>query len=744
MKPIQDRKFARRLLPLMVVALSQGMVKANAQIEEVVVTAQKKAESLQDAPLAVTAFTADMLEDIGAYDATDVAEYTPNVSIVPIMGSSVNIRMEIRGMSTAEPSLTVDPKVGIYLDGAYIARNSGAVFDIVDLERVEVLRGPQGTLWGKNTTGGALNLITRRPDGEFGFKQQLSTGNDGYIRSVSTMDSPMLGTVAGKFTYMHKQYDGWATNHGEGESNLASEEVDAFRIALAWDISENLLLDYSYDNTRSDSVPPPLQITAVSAGGTSDAILGTYDISQAQFYPYNALQELAPQVEKHDRIEDFTLDNVGQEEVEIEGHNVTLTWDFAGITFKSISSYRKYDSDFPRNDLDGGTWGLMEDGVFTALPIFHASSVKEQDQFQQELQALGTAFDGALDYVIGLYYFEEEGEEVNPWNATVYQSTQPVLLRGIPLGSYYGIDNKSRAVFGQFTYRPSDDYYLTLGLRYTEDEKGLKLLAEDPRLTEGREFDEDWSKFTPAFTAGYQPSDDLNVYFKYAEGFNAGIYGIPTDPNAEVIEPADEEELTAYEIGLKSMWLDNTLRLNVAAFFNDADNLQITAFVEGNRTVINSGSAEIYGVEVETTWMPNANWAVDANYGYRETDRDTIEDVADADGKHSGRLGIAYYRPMGDWGLLNARLDASYKDEINYSTNGSADVKDRWLLGARLGLSEVSVGGGNLRAALWGKNLTDEEYGVHGQDLGLEGGYGISGVVFGQPRSYGIDLIWEY
>jgi iron complex outermembrane receptor protein len=192
------------------------------------------------------------------------------------------------------------------------------------------------------------------------------------------------------------------------------------------------------------------------------------------------------------------------------------------------------------------------------------------------------------------------------------------------------------------------------------------------------------------------------------------------------------------------MWLDNTLRLNIATFYNDADNLQITAFVDGNRSVINSGSAEIYGLEIETTWMPDQYWTIDATYGYRDTDRDSLEDVADPSAINSGSMSVTYSLPAGGWGLFSARFDATYKDKIEYSQNGSADVDDRWLLNARLGLSEISLGRGVLRGALWGKNLADEEYGVHGQDLGLENGYGIAGVVFGQPRSYGVDMIWEF
>ena len=167
-------------------------------LEEVIVTAQKKAESLQDTPIAISVFSSDSLEQRQAFGVADIGEYTPNVTMTPSLGSSYNIRMDIRGLGTAEPSLAVDPKVGMYLDGVYIARNAGAVFDVVDLERIEVLRGPQGTLWGKNTTGGAVNMVTAKPSGEWGFKQLLSAGNDGYYRSTTTINTQQVGGFSAK------------------------------------------------------------------------------------------------------------------------------------------------------------------------------------------------------------------------------------------------------------------------------------------------------------------------------------------------------------------------------------------------------------------------------------------------------------------------------------------------------------------------------------------------------------------
>ena len=235
---------------------------ALAQLEEVVVTAQKKEESLQDTPIAISAFTAENLEQIGALSAVDVGDHTPNAWITRSLGSNSNIRVSIRGIGTAEPSLAVDPKVGIYLDGAYIARNSGAVFDVVDLERIEVLRGPQGTLWGKNTTGGAMNLITKKPSGELSGKVEMTAGNDGLGRAFFTLDTPEAGGFAAKISYVKKVYDGWQSNvNPDSDPEPGSEDTDAFRLSANWDITDTFSAYYSYDRTESEAVSPMLHFT---------------------------------------------------------------------------------------------------------------------------------------------------------------------------------------------------------------------------------------------------------------------------------------------------------------------------------------------------------------------------------------------------------------------------------------------------------------------------------------------------
>jgi iron complex outermembrane receptor protein len=484
---------------------------AQAQLEEVVVTAQKREASLQETPISITAFTSDSLEAIGAFNATDLGEYAPNVTIVPTFGSAGNIRTSIRGVSTGEPSLTIDPKVGMYIDGVYIARNAGAVFDIVDIERVEILRGPQGTLWGKNTTGGAINIITEKPKGEFAFKQALTFGSFGEFRSQTSIDTPTAAGVSAKISYMLKDYDGWATNRNPvGEKDLGSVDTDAYRIALRWEAGENFLADYTYDNSDIDAVPMPLQITHVGPGATDPTVIGSYNLQTGAFnFGYNPLEKMLSVVEPKKRVETFYLDGNTVESTDVSGHNLTLQWDTDAVQIKSITAYRDYESELLGNDLDGGSW-QTDSGE--AIPMFHASNNKEQNQFSQELQFIGSVMDGKLDYVAGLFYFEEEGEEINPWNAMFYSPGTPVLLGGLgpAAGAWYSMESESQAAFGQLKYYINDQWDVTLGLRYTVDEKEITLLDEDPRIDGAHTAEDDWSEFTTDLIVGFQLYDEIS------------------------------------------------------------------------------------------------------------------------------------------------------------------------------------------------------------------------------------------
>lgn len=749
--------FARTSLS---VAIAMGSVfvaaeESKYQLEEVVVTAQKKVESLQDTPIAISAFSADKLEDLGAHSASDIGEYTPNAIITPSLGSSFNIRMTIRGQGTAEPSLAVDPKVGIYLDGAYIARNAGAVFDIVDLERIEVLRGPQGTLWGKNTTGGAINIITARPDGEFGFKQQLSVGNFGYYRSVTTVDTPEAAGLSAKFSYALKGEDGWADNTSpKGEKELGSEKSNSYRLALRWDATEDLSFDYAYDNTDGEATPDPFQPAKVHASTAPD--IGTFILADipgsGSTVPTNTFALMADLANGKDRLDEFSLDAQGKEEVDISGHNLTVTWDVQGVVLKSISAYREYEADLSSGlDMDGGAY-MATDGSMLVLPIFHTVNEKEQDQFSQEFQAVGAALDGRLNYVLGLYHFEEEGEEINPWLWTIQNGDTNYLLD--TYGTFYNIDSESDAVYGQVSYDVGEQWTLTVGGRHTKDDKKLVLLEVDPILDADEEASDSWSKTTGSFTASYQLSDEMNFYGKISQGYASGLYNPstvdrnPTNPETTeaALIPADPEESTSYEIGMKSELWDRRLRLNAAIFYNDNKNLQATDFKDGQRQTFNTGESTSTGLEFDLIALLGAGFTLNAAYGYLDVDFENKdlepgeEDREQTSPKYTGNIGVQYDYTGMEWGVLTARLDLTASDEVGFSSSQPEVKSDKYeLLNGRIGLSEIAAANGTLRVAMWGRNLTDEEYIVHGANVGFYTGY-----TWGTPRTYGLDLTWEY
>ena len=374
----------------------------NKGIERISVTAQKRVSTLQETPIAITAFDDEALENLGIDDISGVSNFSPNVKIIPTLGSTFNVGMNIRGLGTAEPSLAVDPKVGIYLDGVYLARSAGAIFNVVDLERMEVLRGPQGTLWGKNTTGGALNLVTTKPSSDFEFKQKFTVGSNNQFNSTTSIDSGEFGNVTARLTFMTGEHDGWATNTYEGatEKDIGAEDVDALRLALRY-TGDDYTIDYSYDRTDGSSVSIPGQVSNVRAHFT-DPTVPTMHMGTNKLYGGNVFAMMAANEHDSSRQTEFELDNHGREYVDIEGHNLTVEWDFSeNHTFKSISSARTYDSDLSGGlDLDGGAYmaaaldfSTMPPSVdYTDIipnPAFHSINEKSQEQKSQEFQLVG-------------------------------------------------------------------------------------------------------------------------------------------------------------------------------------------------------------------------------------------------------------------------------------------------------------------------------------------------------------------
>ncbi len=736
-----------------------------AALEEIVVTAQKRTENLQETPIAITAFNDEMIKDLGLVNLRSVGELVPNVRVLNLASTSVSAVATIRGLASAEPSLAQDPKVGFYLDGVYLAKNTGTIFDIVDLERIEVLRGPQGTLYGKNTTGGAINLISRKPSGELGFKQQVTVGDNDRLRIGTTLDLPEVADISAKIGYVQYEHDGFIENrNANGPKHIGSVDNDAWRLALRWVPSENFNANFSYQSSDTRAVPTAGQLSYVDPSFADYSVITSFSpftvVPPAQ-NPFR--QALDSGAVSKDHLGHLDLDGQGHEKYEITDSALHLSWMLGDLELRSITGY---------HDLDGGVMGSDQDGGAWSVPFAHfaltsgGGNVKSHTSWSQEFQIVGTSDDERWQYVSGLYYFEEEGEELhNDWKLLLLVPggnipgfpdgvlVDAYTLLGPPpasLGEDYRIENESWAAYSQVTWTPpvlEDRMDVTLGLRYTQDDKKATILDATPNWVES----ESWSKFSPTGTVSYRFSDYVNGFFKVATGYNAGSFPVRAGNQTAFSLAADEETVIDYELGLKSELFDNRLRLNVAGFWYDYKDMQVNDFQAGATILRNAGTATVRGIELEGTARLTEALTVGLDYGYLDFKYDEFV-VGGVDlsseakpafaPKNTLHGSITYIWPL-QLGELKARIDATYTDEYHFNPllykHDAAD--SHTLVDARIRWTDIPLPAGSLELAVWGQNLTDEVYRDFGTDFGE---LGFSTNTFGDLRTWGVDFIYTY
>ena len=737
----------------------------NIGVERISVTAQKRVTPLQETPIAISAFNSETIEKLGIEDVSDLNNLAPNTLIVAPIGSAYNVGINIRGIGTASPSLAIDPKVGIYVDGIYYARNVGAILSIVDLERVEVLRGPQGTLWGKNTTGGAISMVTKGPADDFGFSQRFSVGNFGLKSSLTSVDTGENSGFSAKFTYLKSEEDGWATNTfaGAKEKDLGAKETDALRIALQYE-TDKLKVNYTYDDTDGSAVSIPVQVSNVRPYFT-DPTVPTRHMGTGVFYGGNVFALMAENEFTGGRQEIFELDQHGREYVKISGHALNVEWDFAeNHRLKSITSSRKYSSDIPDGvDSDGGAYFGAEldatfqpTGNFGPIPAFHFYNQKSQEQTSQEFQLLGNFMDGRLEYVAGYFYFSEEGQENNPWEIGIFTGQGANLLFDTPLewGGFYKSTSDARALFAQVNYDVNDKLNLSVGIRNTKDEKSITQLAEpDPMLRNDKFAKEDWSKTVGSIVANYVRDENTTFYASISQGYAAGIYNPGTVDRFAYLNPANmgeaiydgslipgnPEDTTAYEIGAKMFMLDDRLMLNTAVFLNDNTNLLVTVFDGTIQRALNSGESETIGYEIDAQFAVTSDLSLSASYGYRDTEY-SLEEFTDLD-TFSATFGLDWNIADFEFGNMNLNINYVMNDDNQFNNNDPTLVGEAYnLLNARLTLSDINVGErSNLKVSLWGRNITDEVYTLHGANFSFYDAH-----VYGTPASFGLDVSFTY
>jgi iron complex outermembrane receptor protein len=666
----------------------------SAALEEIIVTAQKRAQNLQDTPIAISAFDAAALEQQGITDIEDVSQYVPNVQIVESPAGSTGATIAIRGSVTINPAITWEPTVGIYMDGVFIAKNAGGIFDVAELERVEVLRGPQGSLYGKNTVGGAINLITRKPSGELRGRVQVGAGSYGERKASFSIDTPVIADIASfNLSFSKKTRDGFDDNLATGDK-FKELDNEAGRLSGLFNLSENLELQYSYDWSDVDNTP--------------------------------AMGVAAPAPD-YNRPKSAVMDGAIYDRSSTDGHSVHLSWDLQELTIKSITAYRKMTFD-DTVDLDGGS----------PFYQFHTERHIEQDQLSQEFQFIGAV--GAVDYIAGFFYFDETASAVNPYD-----------LGFATVRNFYSVDSESYAVYGHLDWHVTEQLTLSGGLRWTEEEKQFQMNHPDDFVQPFAVNSSDkWSNLSPSMVVSYAFSEQTSGYAKLALGWKSGGFNGESENITVAQTPYDEEEVTSIELGVKSRLLNERVQVNAAVFHNNIEGLQLSEFLgaSGYSQITNAGEATVTGLELEVLAAITESFRLNFNYGYLDPKYDKfisagtdIKAVAQFpySPENTYSIGLEYSADR-----LSARLDYSYTDDhVLYHDPASAAltaVEGYGLVNARVSWSDIEVAEmGQLKVSLWAKNLTDKEYYINGIPFGPVGfNY------FGNPRMVGLDVGLEF
>ena len=732
---------------------------------EIIVTAQKRAQNIQDVPIAISALTADYLESRDITSIDDLGGSAPNVKFGRSPGSSSIAQIAIRGSVTVNPAVTWEPAVGLYLDGVYIAKNQGAIFDVADLERVEVLRGPQGTLYGRNTLAGAVNLITAKPTGEFSGKIDLSYGNYDYKRAKAVLNLPALGPVSIKLSGQISKRDGFykiADNLiapvGPGISKDAqSLDGHSYMVQVRFEPTDNLTFDYSYDYSKYNQRPAASQLLRVSAGGIFDPSSPNY-----AFLPLGLFAN-------QDRQNTVSIDaNPFEERSRTYGHALTATLDLGGAELKSTTAYRdlRYVDSL---DLDG-----------TPFAIATTARDTDMDSFSQELQLAGVALNDRLNYVLGAFYYDESAGTLNP--QTFFGAFGPNAQQ---FKSNYASNTKAWAIYAQADVNITDALKLTLGARYTKEKKdisrfyefttgGVSTVLADIKF--GDLPDAKYSNFSPAATLAYEINPDINVYARFAKGYKSGGFNGETNtfvaPTAacpsgatELCNPYQPEKVDSYEIGMKNSFGNGALVLNIAAFYDKHKDIQLSVFDATGAaasTVLNAAKATIKGLEIETIIRPSDALTINGSLALLDAKYDGFidggVDVSDNRAfphtpKYSAAAGFDWRVAQGSWGKFNITGDLNMISKFytfpyalrpgaGPSTGqfaGDSQSKGEVIINMSAALSEFQLGGAEAKLSVWVKNLTDENSPSNFIDFGPAFG-GILLGYFPEPRTYGLSL----
>tara|TARA_R110002124_G_scaffold270207_1_gene438548 strand:+ start:11272 stop:13608 length:2337 start_codon:yes stop_codon:yes gene_type:complete len=728
----------------------------------IVVTARKREESLQDVPIAITAITGDSLEQMGIDNVTELDSITPGLTISQNVGF---VSYFLRGVGSSTTIPGVENAVATYVDGVYVARPTGALQQLQNIERVEVLRGPQGTLFGRNATGGLVNIITRQPSSEFEGSARVSYGNASTFEGSLYLTGPLAEGVSAAISVAgRKQSDGYGTNLRDG-SDLYTTDYANVRAQLKFELSPSLNVLLSGHFLELDSTVPGSGSIARGArpatanGGTltDGTIVGParFTTNPRQNYSNN---------EPIYRLRDY-------------GASLTLTQDWENVSLTAITAWNRsvgyIATDFDLTDAAGWSQAFNPQGVPTANPTSAFSVTYEFPYFVSQELRLTSTDDGPFQWQIGIYG-QGNKDAYNPILTFNNSTTVPswgdrgeLAVPGFDRAIVGQVRNRAYAAFAQATYTLAERFDLTAGIRYNYEKKNFlgQVHVINPQGTAAtlaieRTAEASWERPTWHLNAAYHVNDDAMVYASYNRGFRSGVFNTSSPTSTT---PINEEVIDAYELGFKTELLDGRMTLNGSAFYYDYQDLQFQLIspVNGTSILVNAAAAEIKGFDLELAVRPSdgvnffANLSViDSEYSEFPNFVGRIPQV-DANGNPTGGAVNAPVNVEGNRLILTAPYSLSVGTSIQKPLGASdtmiefaTDVtaKGRTYLNpeqtivqtpyitwnASIGL-RIPSGKNDFSIGLWARNLTDKDVLVQGSTL-----FNTLRTNYNEPRTYGI------
>jgi iron complex outermembrane receptor protein len=704
-------------------------------VETITVTAEKATSTLQETPLSINAFTTQDMENRGIFETEDIGNFSPGLNLKPANNSTNQLALVGRGFASADNDSLVPTVVGIYVDGVYLNTGMAASFDLMDIERIEVLKGPQGTLYGRNTLGGAINVTSVKPQPEWGGRFTLGYGTDNEQVARGSLNVPLLSErLFARISFLRRSRDPYYDN--PAGDDYQDVDVSGGRAALRWLLTDRITADFSTEHIKIDNSIPAWALRTAGLAPQTPFITDEPD-----------------DVPNNGDLEDRT---------DIYQHTATLTWDVTeNLELKSISGWRNWKFT-GSNDLDGSPFTIYQSGQ----DDWHKT-------FYQEVQAVGSGMNGMVDYAVGGTWFDEEA---NSDKFTTGLITDSRNIQG---------DNYSWGLYGQSTFHVTDRLGLTGGLRYSHDRiealrslcfgnatnarlcpGGISAFVNDHRSTRFN----DWS---PLARVSYDWTDDIMTYVSWSKGYHSGRYGNrPSDGTDLSLNPVDEEKVYQWEVGWKTHFFDSRVQLNGSAFYSEAKDQQLTFFVPtgggGTATVIaNAGKSRIRGWEMELQSVPIDGLELRLGWGWTNSDLiefialdldplsptfGTVADVADQnhlsiEPQRTYSAVATYTFPECAAGVFSVTGTFAWRGEQSFILNRrQADLQDQnsyGVFGARLLLADA-FGWDGVSFSLTGLNLGDRVYRTNGVTFPFGAGVEWAGNTYGDPRHVLFELNYEY